>query len=63
MTTTEAQKRASAKYQKNCLVGQVNMKFSPREADMWEWLNSRGGTLSGYIKGLIRADMEANKEE
>jgi len=55
--STEAQKRASAKYQR-LHTKQVNLKFSPNEADLYEWILAQDGTASGYIKGLVRAAME-----
>ena len=59
MAATEAQKRASAKYQRE-KVKQVNVKFSPNEMDMYEWLEEQGGTMSGTIKALIRKEMGEN---
>ena len=56
MAATEAQKRASAKYQRE-KTKQVNLKFSPNEIDMYEWLQSQQGTMSGAIKALIREKM------
>ena len=56
MATTEAQKRASAKYQRE-KTKQMNLKFSPNEMDMYEWLQSQQGTMSGAIKALIREKM------
>lgn len=56
MATSEAQKRASAKYQRE-KVKQVNVKFSPNEMSMYEWLESQSGTMSGMIKALIREKM------
>lgn len=53
MAASEAQKRASAKYQRE-KTKQVNLKFSPNEMGMYEWLESQGGTMSGTIKALIR---------
>lgn len=55
--STEAQKRASAKYQR-LNTKQVNLKFSPNEMALYEWIQAQGGTASGYLKGLVRADME-----
>ena len=46
MASTEAQKRASAKYQRE-KTKQVNLKFSPNEMDMYRWLTERDGTASG----------------
>lgn len=56
MAASEAQKRASAKYQRE-KTKQVNLKFSPNEMGMYEWLESHGGTMSGTIKALIREKM------
>ncbi len=57
MAATEAQKRASAKYQRE-KTKQVNLKFSPNEMELYRWLESQDGTLSGTIKALIRSQME-----
>lgn len=56
MPTTEAQRRASAKYQRE-KTRQVNLKFSPREAELYDWLAAQGGTMSGTLKRLIRDAM------
>lgn len=56
MATSEAQKRASAKYDKQNMVQRV-MRFSPHERDLLEKLDSQPNK-SGYLKALIRADME-----
>lgn len=53
---TEAQKRASKKYHKEKLVQRV-VRFSPREADLLAHLDAQPNK-AGYIKALIRADME-----
>ena len=60
MATTEAQRRASAKYQRE-KTRQVNLKFSPHEMDMYEWLRAQPGTASGAVKALIRKAMESEK--
>lgn len=57
MATTDAQKRASAKYQRE-KVKQVNIKFSPNEMDMFDWLQAQNTSLSSTIKHLIRQEME-----
>ncbi len=57
MATTDAQKRASAKYQRE-KVKQVNIKFSPNEMDMFDWLQAQNTSLSATIKHLIRQEME-----
>lgn len=53
---TDAQKRAQAKYNK-VNVRQMAVRFYPSERDLWEWLENKGNK-AGYIKELIRADME-----
>lgn len=61
MAATDAQKRASAKYQRE-KTRQVNLKFSPNEMELFGWLESQGGTMSGTVKRLIRAEMEKGKQ-
>lgn len=56
MAATEAQKRASAKYQRE-KTKQVNLKFSPNEMDVYDWLKEQPGSMAGTIKGLIREKM------
>lgn len=56
MAATEAQKRASAKYQRE-KTKQVNIKFSPNEMELYRWLGAQDGTMSGTIKALVRAEM------
>lgn len=56
---TEAQKRASAKYAKANMVQRV-VRFSPNERDLLEHLDSKENRM-GYIKSLIRADMERSR--
>lgn len=53
---TDAQKRAQVKYNK-ANVRQTAVRFYPSEQDLWEWLENKGNK-AGYIKELIRADME-----
>lgn len=60
MASTEAQKRASAKYQRE-KTKQVNLKFSPNEMDMYEWLASQEGTMSGTVKALIKTEVAKEK--
>lgn len=53
---SEAQKRAAAKYDRlNSATRTV--KFSPRERDLLAHLDSQPNK-AGYLKALIRADME-----
>lgn len=56
MPLTDAQKRAQATYRKKS-VRQAVVKFYPAEVDVWEWLQTQDNR-SGYIKQLIRDDME-----
>ena len=61
MATTEAQRRATKKYlarQKNVMVRMDKEK----EQDMITWLE-RKESMQAYIKGLIRADMQAEQTE
>ena len=59
MATTEAQRRASAKYEAES-VRQVKVKLYPRDHDLVEWLAAQE-SRNAYIVGLIRADMEAHR--
>lgn len=59
MAVSEAQKRASAKYQRE-KTKQVNVKFTPNDMELYEWLTSQDGTASGTIKALIRSAMESS---
>ena len=56
---THAQKRATAKYLKNN-VKRVAVAFYPGERDLLSWLDSQPNK-AGYIKRLIREDMERNR--
>lgn len=56
---SEAQKKARDKYNKEKMVQRV-VRFSPREQDLLEHLDSHKNR-AGYIKELIRQDMEKNK--
>ena len=58
---TEAQKRASKKYHKEKLVQRV-VRFSPNEKDILDHLDAQPNK-AGYIKQLIRADMEKGSNE
>ena len=53
---SDAKKRADAKYRKE-KVRQVVVRFGPPDADLLEHLESKEN-MAGYIKQLIRADME-----
>lgn len=56
MAQTEAQKRASAKYQRNSTTN-VSIRFMPGDADVLAWLRAQPNK-AGYVKDLIRRDME-----
>lgn len=53
MSATEAQKRASAKYQRE-KTKQINLKFSPNEMDLFDWLKAQDAPVSATVKRLIR---------
>ena len=55
MPTSEAQKRASMRYDKANMITKV-VKFSPNEQDLLEHLEKQPN-MSGYLKELIRRDM------
>ena len=57
---TEAQKKAVKKYKKK--VNRITVEFSPAEAELWDQV-SKKPNKQGYIKGLIRADMERSGED
>lgn len=59
MAASEAQLRANAKYAK-AHVKRVGVSFYPAERDILEWLNAQPNK-QGYVKALIRADMEARR--
>ena len=59
MAQSEAQKRANARYQKESTKN-VSIRFMPGDVDLLEWLNEQP-SKAGYVKALIRADMEARK--
>ena len=56
MAVSEAQKRASAKYFKSKLTQKV-IRFGPKDADILHYLEQQEN-MSGYIKQLIREDMQ-----
>ena len=56
--TSEAQLRAVKKY--NAKANRLTLNFYPTEKDLWEHIQSQPNK-QGYIKDLIRADM--NKEK
>ena len=61
MPLSDARKRANAKYAKE-KVRQVGLKFYPAESDIYEWLQTQPNK-QGYVKALIRADMERARGE
>lgn len=56
MPVSDAQKRALAKYRAE-KVKQVGVPFYPNDMDLYEFL-AKQPNKAGYIKGLIRADMD-----
>lgn len=61
MASTEAQKRASAKYNR-AHITQVPVAFGVNDQDILAWLRSQP-SQAGYVKALIRADMQASGED
>nr|DAZ79546.1 MAG TPA: hypothetical protein [Caudoviricetes sp.] len=59
MARSDAQKRARAKYEKE-KVKQVMVRFYPSENDILEFLESQDNK-AGYIKELIRKDMNSQR--
>ena len=59
MQQSEAQRRAKAKYQKE-KVRQVVVRFYPSDQEILDYLEQQGN-MGGYIKELIKRDMEAHK--
>lgn len=53
--TTPAQLRAAKKYRQK--VSRITVDFSPAEAALWERIQSQPNK-QGYIKSLIRADLQ-----
>lgn len=58
--TSAAQLRAAQKYKRE-KVKRTTLEFSPAEVDLWEHVQ-RQPNKQGYIKSLIRADMERGGE-
>lgn len=52
---SEAQKRAIKEYRKK--TNKLQLEFSPTEKELWEHIQSQENK-QGYIKSLIRKDME-----
>ena len=59
MPVSEAQKRASEKYRRE-KVKQIAIRFYPSEYDIFEWVKTQDN-VSGFIKDLIRKEMEGSK--
>lgn len=60
MALTDAQRRAQEAYRKRS-VKQVAVRFYPADDELWAWLSAKENK-AGYIKDLIRADMEAMRD-
>ena len=56
---TEAQKKALEKYKAK--VKRFTVDFPPSDANLWEHLNSQPNK-QGYIKNLIRENMENSQK-
>lgn len=54
---SEAQRRATAKYQKHNVTRKA-VPLYPTDADLKEWLEARDEPFATYVKRLIREDME-----
>ena len=59
MAVSDAQRRANERYRKES-VRQATVRFYPTEADIWAWLQAQPNK-AGYVKELIRRDMEARR--
>ena len=55
---TDAQRRANKKFKEKRK--QLTLGFYPSETDLWEHIQQQPNK-QGYIKSLIRADMENKK--
>lgn len=54
---SEAQKRATMKYQKE-KTKQIAIRFSPAEMEIYDFIKSQPN-IAGYIKQLVRVDMKS----
>lgn len=61
MTASEAQKRASIKYDKANTVQKLLKLNKKTDADILDWIS--GKNFQGYVKALIREDMERRNAE
>ena len=59
MKTSKAQIEANKRYRKRN-VKQLSTAFYPNDLDIWEWLDEQPNK-AGYIKQLIREDMNKKK--
>ena len=59
--TSAAQLRAVKKYKKE-KSKRISIEFSQVDAELWEYIQQQSNK-QGYIKGLIRADMERGGED
>ena len=59
--TSEAQLREVQKYKKE-KSKRISIEFSPVDTKLWEHIQSQPNK-QGYIKSLIRADMERGGED
>lgn len=57
--TSAAQLRANQKYKQE-KIKRITVDFSPKEADLWDHVQQQPNK-QGYIKSLIRADMESTE--
>lgn len=57
--STEAQRAAIKRYAK-ANIRQIGLKFAPPEHDLYDWVKLQE-SANGYIKRLIREDMERRK--
>ncbi|BDC91384.1 hypothetical protein AAK684_03285 [Leptogranulimonas caecicola] len=63
MTDTEAQRRAKAKYARE-KVKALRLAFyrnNPEDAELLAWMESQPN-MTGYLKQLIRQDMERSQD-
>ncbi|QKF07196.1 hypothetical protein HLV38_02955 [Berryella wangjianweii] len=60
MAVSDAQRKASAKYRRE-KVRQVAVSFYPAESAIYDHLKSQPN-MSGYVKDLIRADMQRRRD-
>lgn len=60
MTASEAQKRANARYRKKS-VKHMSVSFYPKEIELYEHVQTKNNKM-GYIKELIRRDLEQENQ-